>query len=128
MNIDDFKQTYVVSHHREEIFSEFLVYASTVNEYLSPFILLVYGSFISEKDYPKDIDILLHGFVKEEKFVGFNIDMVRSRERVHVKSEISALMQETKLKSESELIEWFENTENNKTKGIKVDEYVQIDF
>ncbi len=128
MNIDKFKDSYITSLQREKIYSEFEDYLKTVKEYLSPYVLLVYGSFITEKEYPNDIDVLLHGFVKDEKVATFKIDMVRSRGLVHVKSEVSMLKKETIIKSSEELIEWFQEGEKNKAKGIKVGEYVQIDF
>src|SRR5210317_1560442 len=128
MNMDEFREVYVFNSHRNRIFLDFLDYANTVNEYLSPYLLLTYGSFISEKEKPNDIDILLHGFVKTRKLREFDIRMLLSRKPVHVKNEISALTQESKLMTANELIEWFESSEKNKAKGIKVGEWVLIDF
>lgn len=128
MNMDEFRVTYAVNSHRNRIFLDFLDYANTVNEYLSPYLLLAYGSFISEKENPNDIDILLHGFVKTRKFREFDIRKLLSRNSVHVTNDISALMQETKLMTASELIEWFESAEGNKANEIKVGEWVKIDF
>ncbi len=126
--MEEFRKTYAVNSHRNRIFLEFLDYANAVNEYLSPYLLLVYGSFISEKENPNDIDILLHGFVKTRKLRKFDIRMLLSKNSIHVTNDISALMQETKLMTARELVEWFESGEENKAKGIKVGEWVQIDF
>jgi|SRR5210317_670419 hypothetical protein len=128
MNMDEFREVYVFNSHRNRIFLDFLDYANTVNEYLSPYLLLTYGSFVSGKEYPNDIDILLHGFVKTRKFREFDIRMLLSRNSVHVTNDISALMQETKLMTASELVEWFETGETNKSNGIRVGKWVQIDF
>jgi len=128
MNKDEFKEAYVYNSCRNRIFLDFLDYANTVNEYLSPYLIIVFGSFISEKEKPNDIDILLHGFVKTRKLREFDIRTLLTKKPVHVKNEISALMQELKLMTPSELIEWFESSEKNKAKGIKVGEWVQIDF
>jgi hypothetical protein len=73
MNIDKFKELYVINTHREKIYSEFEDYLNTVKGYLSPCVLLVYGSFITEKEIPNDIDVLLHGFVKNEKVACFRV-------------------------------------------------------
>ena len=128
MNMEEFRQTYVVNSHRNKIFLELLDYANVVNQYLFPYLLLVYGSFISEKENPNDIDILLHGFVKTRKIREFDIRALLSQNSVHVTNDISALMLETKLMTASELVEWFESGDENKAKGIKVGEWVQIDF
>jgi len=79
VNLDKFKDSYVTNVQRQKIYSEFEDYLNTVKEYLSPYILLVYGSFITEREFPNDIDVLLHGFVKDEKVAIFRIDMVRSK-------------------------------------------------
>lgn len=128
MNVDEFREAYVVNRHRNRIFLDFLEYAKTVKKFLSPCLLLAYGSFVSEKEKPNDIDILLQGFVKTRKFREFDIRMLLSRNSVHVTNDISALMQEAKLMTAGELIEWFESAEKNKANGIKVGEWVQIDF
>jgi hypothetical protein len=128
MKLDEFREAYAFNSHRKKIFQEFLDYASSVNNYLSPYLILAYGSFISEKKKPNDIDILLHGFVKTRKFREFDIRKLLSRNSVHVTNDIAALMQETKLMTASELIEWFENADKNKANKIKVGEWVQIDF
>ena len=128
MNMDEFEKTYVVNDHRKRIFLEFLDYASAVKEYLSPYLLLVYGSFISDKKNPRDIDILLHGFVKTRKLREFDIRTLLSKKPVHVTNDIAAIMQETELMTASELVEWFESGEENKANGIKVGEWVQVDF
>ena len=54
--------------------------------------------------------------------------MLLSRKPVHAKNEISVLMQESKLMTANELIEWFESSEKNKAKGVKAGKWVQIDF
>lgn len=128
MNMDEFRETYVFNSHRNRIFLELQDYANTVSEYLSPHLLIVFGSFISEKEKPNDIDILLHGFVKTKKFRKFDIRMLLSRNSIHVENEISALMQETNLMTASELVEWFESSEKNRSIGIKVGKWVQLDF
>jgi hypothetical protein len=128
MNRDEFKELYVNNTQRQKIYSEFEDYLNTVKEYLFPYVLLVYGSFITEKEIPNDMDVLLHGFVKNEKVASFNINMMKSKGLIHVKLEVSALKQETVTKSNEELIKWFEEGKKNKTKAIKVGKYVQIDF
>lgn len=126
--MDEFREAYVFNSHRNRIFLELQDYANTVNEYLSPYLLIVFGSFISEKEKPSDIDILLHGFVITRKFRKFDIRMLLSRNSVHVENDISALMRESKLMTASELVEWLESSEKNRSRGIKVGKWVQLDF
>jgi hypothetical protein len=95
---------------------------------LYPHTLLVYGSFLSTKEEPNDIDVLLHGLVKNDKTETFRIQMVRSKGLVHAKCEVSVLKPNFVLMKKNELIKWFLESEKNKAKGITVDNCVQIDF
>jgi len=128
MKIEVFKDLYVTNTQREKVFSEFTDFLNTVREYLAPYVVLVYGSFITEKEIPNDIDVLLHGFVKDEKVAYFKPEIILSKGLVHVKYEVSACKQESIIKSNEELIGWFHEGEKNKAKEIKIDDYVQIDF
>ena len=124
MEQKSFESSYVTNDIRTDIYGEFLVYLATVEQYLSTYTLLVFGSFVGEKDKPSDIDLLLHGYVKDSMLDSFRIEKLHSCGQIHVKLEVSAIKSNFKLRSNQELVDWFEVSNS----GKKVGKYEAINF
>ena len=77
MNLSEFKTTYVTNEHRVALFAELQKFIKDVEEYFHPYTIAVYGSFITEKPDPSDIDVLLHGYVKRDKVGKYNPKLFR---------------------------------------------------
>jgi len=60
MKIEEFKNSYVINTQREKVFSEFTDFLNTVREYLAPYVVLVYGSFITEKEIRIGMQTRIH--------------------------------------------------------------------
>ena len=128
MTLDELKRGHATNPHRMTLFCEFERYLTTLRSLLSEATVVMFGSFLSEKPCPEDIDLIVHGSVKPAEVAAFNINSVRSKGGIHVKSEISMLKADFRLMSESELVSWFDNSESNKSKGISVGTYSKIEF
>lgn len=128
MNIEEFRRRYATNRHREYLFSEFKEYLDHTSEFLLPYNVLVFGSFVTVKENPSDVDILVHGYVKDCKIDEFDIRSFQTKGYLHIKLEISAMKQTFKLRTCREIVEWFEESEKNKNRSITVGKYECIDF
>lgn len=128
MNITEFREKYATNDHRINLFASFEKFIENAEEYLSPFSIAIYGSYITEKDNPSDIDIILHGFVKNEKFDTYNPALFRLESPIHIKAFISQSFGDKQLKNMNKIISEFSSSEENKKKNFRVDSYVEIVF
>jgi predicted nucleotidyltransferase len=124
MNKVLFESKYVTNEIRASIYDEFLIYLTTIKQYLSTYTLIIFGSFVTNKKDPNDIDLLLHGYVNDFMLSSFKIEKLQSHGMIHVKLEISAKKNDFKLRNNQELIRWFESLNPEK----KVDKYETIEF
>lgn len=124
MDQSAFKLRYATNERRVDIFGEFLIYLDTVKHFLSSYSLVVFGSFVEDKETPSDIDLILHGYVKDEMLSSFQIQKLQSQGRIHVKLEVSAMKSSFKLRNHLELVLWFEES----NPGKKVHKYEAINF
>lgn len=124
MDQKSFESTYATNGARSDIYNEFLAYLATVQESLSSYSLLVFGSFVGGRDEPNDMDILLHGYVHDGALPRLRIEQLQSRGRIHVKLEVSAMKSDFKPRSHQDLANWFEKS----NPGKKVGKYEAIDF
>ncbi|WFF41212.1 hypothetical protein EVC62_06685 [Salinicola endophyticus] len=129
MNISEFELTYVKNAHRLALFEAFLKFVEKADEYLHPYQLAVYGSFITNKPSPGDIDVILQGFVRKDKWDEYSPSILRLDGPIHVKPFITMSMDDVyHLKPIDNVIKNFSNTEENKLRYFDIASYVQITF
>lgn len=127
MKIDQFKAKYAFNERREFLFDELERFIKKVDEFLSPYLLAVYGSYITNKPAPGDIDVILHGFVKQEKLLDWAPGTLQCQCYIHVMSDITSYtLYEKKLKDISVIISDLCNTEENKAENFNISSYVEI--
>jgi hypothetical protein len=124
MNQLAFESKYVTNEHRQALYEELLDYLKLVKQYLSPYDLVVFGSFISNRDLPNDVDLILHGHVRSEMLGIFNVERFRSQGKLHIKLELSAMKKDFELRTPAELVHWFDDF----NAGKKVGSYEVVDF
>ncbi len=124
MNQSAFASRYATNKHRQALYEELLGYLDMVKRYLSLYCLVVFGSFISDKELPNDVDLILHGHVRNDMLGTFNVETFRSQGKLHIKLEISAMKQDFDLRTSAELVHWFEDS----NAGKKVGAYEVVDF
>lgn len=129
MNISEFKLTYATNAHRLALFEEFLKFIEKADEYLHPYQVAVYGGFITNKISPGDIDVILQGFVRKDKWGEYSPSILRLDGPVHVKTfNTMSMDDECHLKPIDTVIKYFSNTEDNKLRNFNIASYVQITF
>ncbi|MDO8368921.1 MAG: hypothetical protein Q7T20_19140 [Saprospiraceae bacterium] len=58
-DLETVKETFATNTHRENLFEEYLVFLRTLRELdLSNFFQWINGSFVTQKTFPKDIDVV----------------------------------------------------------------------
>ncbi|MDR5873296.1 DUF6932 family protein [Vreelandella gomseomensis] len=129
MNISQFKITYATNAHRLALFEELLKFIEKADEYLHPYQVAVYGSFITNKPSLGDIDVILQGFVRKDKWGEYSPSIFRLDGPIHVKPFITMSMDDVcNLKPIDNVIKEFSSTEENKLRNFNIASYVQITF
>ena len=130
MEIQKFKSEFVFNTHRQEMyanFEEYLEYLKSIFEFVT---IIVFGSFITEKEQPNDIDILVFGNPNKKGWNeiderlkinrGLSLD---TKEFINTKFEIILSPIDADC-----MINQFNNQENNKQKGIEIKNYIEIEL
>jgi predicted nucleotidyltransferase len=105
---------------------------ATLKQYLSELLeittkvqVIVFGSFITQKEQPNDIDILLSCYDSN----GYNKILIRllNKQYIEGKPQIHIFTQENATAVNGyNLIYAFNEDKNNKIKGIEIKEFVEI--
>ncbi|MEL7799684.1 DUF6932 family protein [Idiomarina loihiensis] len=129
INIVEFKARYATNKHRIVLFEELERFLEKVDDFLSPYSVAIYGSYITDKSDPSDVDLLLHGFVKETKHSDYTPKTLVPEGHVHLQKFITSYtLCEKKLKDMSVIIDEFCSTEANRERRFEINEYVEILF
>lgn len=125
MTEEEFVATYCTSARREELFAELKHAMRIVRESMDPVRVVVYGSFVTEKEFPGDIDVLLCGDLRPERWTSEPFQPPSS-ETVHIKATVRLPGPKPTLPDAESMIAGF--NEANRTKDIAVGHWVELEL
>ncbi|MDP3517131.1 MAG: hypothetical protein Q8S94_08185, partial [Pseudohongiella sp.] len=130
MTLDDFKEKFGTSDHRKNLLSSLDNFSVSMREKYSCYRALAFGSFITEKETPSDIDIMIYvistprdkGFnkhIKAQELADNNLD-------IFTISMVSSFANDTTLPSAAEMKNQFNSLPSHIEKEIKCNSYIEI--
>lgn len=129
MTIPEFKEKHVSNERREELFASFSDEIAYMKDFLEEIKIAVFGSFITEKDLPNDIDIIVMGTFNDTGYQMQTEHFPRliptKNGNIHRKSKFYTGKIE---KSIAELVDDFNEDTNNKKEGIFISEFIEIEL
>ncbi len=123
ITIEELEKQYSTNEHRKELLDQFKDELGEWRDYLAEVRIWLFGSYLTDKEQPEDIDILLAGRLKTG--TSFPPKLPRKhKDRIHVISNLGTGMLSTK----NDLIQKFNSNQNNVVKNIKLsaDEVVDL--
>ena len=120
----EFESAYATNAHRQMLYAELLEYLDKVKQHMSDYSLIVFGSFVSDKETPGDVDLILHGRVRQNMLGMFDTKHFRSKGHLDIKLEVAAISSAFRLRTPGELVQWFEGLNAD----MKVGNYKVINF
>lgn len=119
------KKNFSFNSHRVGFISELEEYIDFLKSIFEWVDIVIYGSFITEKEVPNDIDIIVFGKPNQNgwdtQFKG-SFGLPAHYGKIHIRNELFV----SKKLTPKELVDNFNNQETNKLKGILIDKYIAI--
>jgi predicted nucleotidyltransferase len=128
MDLEELKIKYATNEHREQLYTDLMDYLKVLENELEPYMVILFGSYITEKDEPKDIDMLIHGYYK--KFPDYAVrKSVKGEHPIHSHSvNVSITIGEMILMSAEDVVNRFVNSEKNEEIELKIDNHVKLEL
>lgn len=124
MNVEEFISLYVTNQRREELFAGLRIQLSSIMEDSSSIRVIIFGSFLTNREYPGDIDVLVSAVIRHEAVVHYISHDVRRPIRDGVDL---YLFRCASFISEAEaLVAKFNTNKNNVKHGVLIDRAVEI--
>ncbi len=71
MNINEFEKKFGTNKYRVELIDKFKEEVESIQFYVNPLKIVVFGSFIYDISVPNDIDVLAHGMVVPRRRIDY---------------------------------------------------------
>ncbi len=134
MRLNDIKHKFCTNEHRKKLFDALCDEVNYMEENSEELIILLFGSFISDKIEPSDIDILISIKLKNVSLKWSNgklLDPLPIKNKKYVdrkSSHLSALEIKPELKDPEQMLAEFNYNGDNIRNGIRIKEYIKIDL
>ena len=123
MKYSEFKKVFGFNKHRLDLLSCFETEYNIIQEYTSRHRVVVYGSFITNKETPSDIDILLESVHNggSEYPPPFKFER-----QIQIRQRYPRLNRNYKLPTAKDMVLNFNNHKTNKEKDISIKDYIEL--
>lgn len=122
--LEEFCRKYCFNEHRNELFAYFKEELHNILCQSEKLRVLVFGSFISEKAKPSDIDILI-SIIPNRDWAYYMLK--KGLRRIHKeKVDVQFNKHQFSLESPESLLETFNTNRLNKKEGIRIEEAVEV--
>lgn len=119
-----FKKKYCFSRTRADLFDKLTAELDNIGEQIEKMRILVFGSFLSEKEEPSDIDIIISLVPNRDSMYMFMTDGLYRLYPEEI--DIQYNRHELLLDSAEHLIQVFNKNPFNKKQGITIEECVEL--
>jgi predicted nucleotidyltransferase len=125
LSIQEFKNEYSFNEYRETMISSFEDYLDYLKSIFKNFKVVIFGSFITEKEDPNDIDILVFGSLnnKGKSDILSQGGKLKKYDYIHSKFQTTNDVIET-----NQMICKFNNEPTNVESGISIKNYIEINI
>jgi Family of unknown function (DUF6932) len=132
MTLDEFKKRYGKNPHREKLLLSLEDFSASLRARFSCYRTLAYGSFITEKNEPNDIDIIIC-IASSPKDSGFNLrrkaqEFADDNLDIFTLSLKTSFDEEIKVPTAVEMQMKFNSLPNHVEKGINCDSFIELEL
>lgn len=124
LNIDEFAEQYVTNERRRILFEKLLEELQLIRSQCRRFRVIVFGSFITNKEKPNDIDLMISIIPDQDHIFDFMTDGMQQKNDDEV--DIQYQKAEYFLKNAQQLVDFFNENPLNKKNGIQIQNCVEI--
>lgn len=124
LDLDDFSEAYVTTDRRKYLFDKFLEDLRVIKSQCSCMRIIVFGSYITSKSEPNDIDLMISLIPGSEYVYDFMTDGLWQKNRNEV--DVQYQRAEYFLKDAQQLVAFFNENPINREKGICITECVEL--
>ncbi len=124
MTLPEFKAAYARGRRRAELYEKLLEELDNLREQCNSFHIIVFGSYITDKKEPGDIDLMISLIPRQDCVYDIIINGLR---RIHEK-EIDIQYQKAQyyLKNTRQLVDYFNSNPLNRKEEIKIFRAVEL--
>jgi len=124
MTLEEFRGVFAVNERRSYLLGELLEELNVVARQCEKVSVIVFGSYITGKEEPGDIDVLVSLVPKKDHVYSI---MKNGLEKEHVKNvDVQFQRGEYFTKSAGQLVDYFNGNPYNFRKGIRIDRAVEL--
>jgi predicted nucleotidyltransferase len=124
LNLQEFFETYVTNEKRNSLFDKLLEDLQVIKFQCSCMRIIVFGSYITPKLEPNDIDLMISLVPESDYVYDFMTDGLWQKNRKEI--DIQYQKAEYFLKDAQQLVVFFNENPLNKEKGICITECVEL--
>ncbi len=124
LNLQEFLDAYVTNEKRKRLFDKFLEDLQVIKSQCSCMRIIVFGSYITSKLEPNDIDLMISLIPESEYVYDLMTDGLWQKNRKEI--DIQYQKAEYFLKDAQQLVVFFNENPLNKEKGICITECVEL--
>lgn len=129
MKIEILKEKYAINERRKVLFNQLIDEIEYLKGFTSNLKIAIYGSHITSKDFPCDLDIIICGNLTE---VGLNLQTNSFPKPIPTKNKDIQRKGNFRFNSECmdviEIINGFNNNEENKKNNITIQNFIEIEI
>lgn len=129
MNLVQLENKYCYSDKRIELINCLKIELLSIQSYIDPLKIVIFGSFLNNVESPNDIDILAHGRVKTSKLSDYIKNGINFKcpDKIHVQRDFSMKHEsEFKLMTSSEIVDYFNSLQDVKFGSSFVKNYIEL--
>ncbi len=124
MALDEFREAFAVNERRSYLLGELLDELNVVARQCEKVSVIVFGSYITEKEAPGDIDVLVSLVPKKDHVYAI---MTKGLEKKHEKVvDVQFQRGEYSTKSAEQLVDYFNGNPYNFRKGVRIARAVEL--
>lgn len=124
LDIDEFARCYATNERRRDLFKKFIEELQLVRSQCSRLRVIVFGSYITNKEEPNDIDLMISLIPDQDHVFDFMTDGMQQKNDDEV--DIQYQKAEYFLKNAQQLVDFFNENPLNKKNGIQIENCVEI--
>ena len=124
LDLDGFSEAYVTTERRKHLFDKFLEDLRVIKSQCSCMRIIVFGSFITSKKEPNDIDLMISLIPESEYVYDFMTDGLWQKNRDEV--DVQYQRAEYFLKDAQQMVAFFNENPINKEKGVRIAKCVEL--
>lgn len=125
MTLEGVSERFATNESRQILLASLTQVIELCAKYFTHYRLVLFGSFIAEKELPGDLDILLWGRLAQPGSRPEAMAALKAVYAVQIKSRIS-MSDEVEPPTYEALVEEFNKCEKNLQNAVRIDEYVAL--